>query len=122
MLTKILFTLLVIVGVMMFYRTKNMGAAGQQSQPEPEVKTTGVLSTRRLAYLLIGVLVAISISIYVYHWNQGNRIVNIKVTSDGGETVNYQARHKDIKGRSFVSLDGIQVTLGQSDRVERLQE
>ena len=121
MLTKILFTLIVIIGVALFYRNKNMSS--ESAQPKKAVtEAEGPLSTRTLAYGIIGLLVLLSCGIFAYHWNQGNQIVNIRVTSEGGNMVNYQAHHRDIKGRKFVSLDGIQVTLGESDRVEMLQQ
>ena len=77
-------------------------------------------STRAIAYVLIGILVAISVGVFFYKWQQDNRIVNIRVTTESGEVVNYQARHKDIDGRKFLSLKGVQVTLGTGDRVEML--
>ncbi|MGI9319332.1 MAG: hypothetical protein ACR2QW_18540 [bacterium] len=120
MLTKILFTLLVIIGVAIFYRNKSTATAvAAKAKP---VEAEGSLPTRTLAYILIGVLIAISASIFVYSRHQDNRIINIKVTSEGGDVVHYQARHRDIKGRNFKSLEGINVTLGQGDRVEMLSK
>ena len=121
MLTKILFTLLVIVGVAIFYRNKASTANAVQNSPA-RAEPDGTLSTRSLAYILIGVLVAISIGIFTYNRHQQNRIVNIKVTAETGEVTHYQARHRDIKGRQFTSLEGISVTLGQSDRIEMLNQ
>lgn len=115
MLIKILFTLIVIIGVGLFYRNKNSGA-------QKSAATSAALSTGLLAYIMVGVLVALSGGIYAYHWNQGNQIINIRVTPDNGEVVNYQARHRDVKGRKFVALSGVEVTLGDGDRVEMLPQ
>ena len=117
MLTKILFTIVVIVGVALFFRTKNETAAATEVPP-PTTETAP--STRAIAYALIGILVAISIGVFLYKWQQDNRIVNIRITTESGEVVNYQARHKDIDGRNFLSLQGVKVTLGAGDRVEML--
>ena len=127
MLTKILFTLLVIVGVVFFFRTKT-GSNPQTPQvdgrspvaltdatPKPGTRS---LSTRTIAYGMLTILAGISVIIFVLHSNSANRIVNIRVISDAGETTHYQARHKTIKGRKFETLDGKSVTLGESDRVE----
>ena len=118
MILKILFTIVVVVGVALFFRTKN-----ESDKPRAAVEPVadGAPSTRAVAYVLVGILVAISIGVFVYKWQQDNRIVNIRVTTESGEVVNYQARHKDIDGRRFVSLEGVSVTLGQGDRVEMLQ-
>lgn len=121
MLTKILFTLVVIIGVAIFYRNKSSQAVQPTKKTAP-VEADDSLPTRTLAYILIGVLIALSAGIFAYNWHQDNRIVNIKVTSEGGEVVNYQARHGAIKGRKFTSLDGINVTLGEGDRVEMLSQ
>lgn len=117
MLTKILFTIVVVVGVALFFRTKNEATASRETPP-PSKETAP--STRAIAYALIGILVAISIGVFLYKWQQDNRIVNIRITTESGEVVNYQARHKDIDGRNFLSLEGVKVTLGAGDRVEML--
>jgi hypothetical protein len=121
MLTKILFTLLVIIGVALFYRNKP-AAKTETSRGIPPPSQDSSLPTRTLAYILIGVLIAISIGIFAYNWHQQNRIVDIKVTSESGEVIHYQARHRDVDGRTFTSLEGINVTLGQSDRIEMLNK
>ncbi len=121
MLTKIVFTLVVIIGVALFYRNKQSGTQPTRTKPKPD-PPQGPPSTRALAYIMLGILVAISCAVFAYHWHRDNRIVNIRVTAEGSEVVHYQARHKDIKGRKFISLDGIQVTLGQGDRIEILHQ
>ena len=121
MLTKILFTLLVIIGVALFYRNKASTTKAVTNSPASN-ESDGTLSTRSLAYILIGILVAVSIGIFTYNRHQQNRIVDIKVTAETGEVIHYQARHRDIKGRQFISLEGINVTLGQSDRIEMLNQ
>jgi len=123
MLTKILFTIVVIIGVIIFFRNKQTSTAAARPRPAPitaVVEQGSSISTRTLAYGLIGALVAISLLVFVVSWHSSNRIVNIRVISDGGTSMNYQARHKSIKGRSFVTLEGTQVTLGESDRVEMI--
>ncbi|NKB75856.1 MAG: hypothetical protein GKR96_02150 [Gammaproteobacteria bacterium] len=132
MLTKILFTLLVIVGVGFFFRTKNQNLQENKNDSPLEKDTGNVtnlmnptkksLSTRTVAYLMIAVLVSISILIFVISSNNDNRIVNIRIIGESGETTNYQARHKTIKGRNFETLDGKMVTLGESDRVEMIEQ
>ena len=115
MLTKILFTIIVVIGVALFFRTKKhppgvreTAESGQGSAP----------STRTVVYVLLAVMVAVSVGVFVYKWQQDNRVIEIRVTTESGEVVSYRARHKDISGRSFLSLEGVQVTLGAGDRVE----
>jgi len=124
MLTKILFTIVVIVGVAIFYRNKaqHENEARLRARQSTGPEEAASLAPRTLAYILIGVLVAISIGVFAYSWQRNNKVVNIRVTGENGETVTYHAYQKDIKGRTFVSLGGSQITLGESDRVEMLQQ
>lgn len=126
MITKILFTVVIIIAVAIFYRQKADSAQANERANSragsPGDGTENALPTRTLAYALIGILIAISVAVFGWNWQQSNKIVNIRVTSDGGEVISYQARHSEIKGRSFTTLTGVDVTLGESDRVEMLQQ
>ena len=79
MLTKILFTLVVIIGVAIFYRNKGMQEQRSGAKPASE-QSDDSIPTRTLAYIMIGLLVAISIGVFAYNWQQNKRIFNIKVT------------------------------------------
>ena len=119
MLLKILFTLAVVLAVAVIFRVKNQP---QKSSP-PNAATDhsrGGVSSRAVIYTLLGLIISISILIFVLHWSDQRRIINIRVTDSQGETINYQAYRKTIKGRRFTTLDGVDVTLGASDRVEML--
>ncbi|MEM7195168.1 MAG: hypothetical protein AAF402_09475 [Pseudomonadota bacterium] len=122
MITKVLFTLLVIIGVSFYFRTKSTPAASAKKPVEPPTESETAVSTRSLAYIMIALLIAISMAIFIYKWQSDNRIVNIRVMSDSGIATTYQARHKSIKGRSFTTLDGTLVNLGESDRIEMIEE
>ena len=115
MLTKIFFTLLVIIIVAIVYRTKN---AQMSKQPAAAVEDSGSLSVRAIAYMIIGALVLISTAVFVFKYQADNEIINITVISEDGKRTVYQAKQKSIKGRQFVTLDQRQVTLGESDRIE----
>lgn len=119
MITKILFTIAVIIGVALFYRQKS--ATAQATKP-PRRTEDDAPSVRSLAYVLIGILIIISIGVFAYNWQENNRVITIRVTADGGNVVTYQAKQSDIKGRRFKTLTGLEVTLAESDRVEMLQE
>ncbi len=116
MLTKIVFTLLVMVVVALVFRNKHSG----RTAPEQTVSIEpGAFSTRAVAYGILGILVTISITVFIFSYHSDNRIVTIRVIAEDGISTIYQARQKFIKGRQFVTLDGTRVTLGQSDRIEK---
>ncbi len=131
MLTKIIFTLAVIIGVVLFFRTRPVGGGGGTGEGGGTGGAAGKtgggatqgasLSPRVLAYGVLGALAGISILFFVLHRRAENRIVTIRVISDGVATAHYRARHKSIAGRNFVTLDGARVTLGDSERMELIE-
>ncbi len=117
MLTKILFTLAVVVIVALVFHTKTRSTVREstkKAQIEARRKTN-----RLAAYGVIGVFILGGAGFFYYNWRVDNTIISIRVTS-GSETsaISYQAFRKDIKGRKFTTVDGRSVTLGDSDRVE----
>ena len=64
---------------------------------------------------------AISVTVFIVSYQSDNKIINILVIAEDGMSTLYQAKQKSIKGRRFVTLDGRQVTLGESDRIEIAQ-
>ena len=115
MLTKILFTLAVIIVVALYYRTKQAPKARSTKTREDDNVS---LSVRTVTYMLIGVLILLSATVFFFKYRSDNKIVNIRVVAEDGNSTLYQARQKTIKGRQFVTLDEKKVTLGESDRFE----
>lgn len=112
MLTKILFTIGVILVVILVFRTKSGRVEASPSA------TGGSLSVKTVTILIIVLLMAISSAVFVFQYRSDNRIVNIRVISADGTSTDYQALQKSIKGRQFTTLDERKITLGESDRIE----
>ncbi len=121
MLLKVLLTLAVILAVALIFRVKNQPRQASSTETEIEPTKSGV-SSRAVVYTILALIVSISILIFVLHWSEQHEIINIRVTNSQGELINYQAYKKDIEGRRFTTLDGVDVTLGTSDRVEMLDQ
>ncbi len=120
MLTKIIFTLAVIVIVALIFRTKTRPT--RLGNTTDNVKDSGGISARFVAYTLLALVIATSAMVFVLHWNEQHRIMNIQVTDSQGQSVTYQAYKKSIDGRRFTTLDDVAVTLGADDRIEILDE
>ena len=108
-----------MLAVAVIFRVKNQ----PQKLTPPGAATDrsgGGVSSRAVIYTLLGLIISISILIFVLHWSNQRQIINIRVTNSQGETTNYQAYRKSIEGRRFTTLGGIDVTVGASDRVEML--
>jgi hypothetical protein len=117
MITKILFTLLVIVGVALAFRQKSETRLKKKPPAKKPEGEKGIQS-KTVIYAILGLILAISTLLFVIHWQNQHEIVNIRVTDGSGNVVSYQAYKKSIDGRRFVTLDGREVALGDSDRVE----
>lgn len=116
MLTKILVTTLVILGVLLFFRIRSTGPAGHAHRVAAK-PARGARFGRMLAYGFAALLVLICAVWYLLHWQAQHRIVTIRVIGDSGMVV-YKAYTKDLDGSRIETLDGRTVILGDSERVE----
>lgn len=128
MLTKILFTALVVAIVYALYRFRArtgqlQGGRGEKPRPAAPVPRGGSRIGRIAAYSLVGLTVLISAGFYYLHWKEQHRIVMIRVI-DGrsGNATTYRAYKKSIEGNRFQSLDGKTVILGEAERVEMVED
>lgn len=126
MITKIFFTMLVIIIVGMIFRTQNQTRANRSPQQPKKATTTtdepSSLAPKTVAYMLIGLLIVVSGVVYYFSWSDANTLVKLRVISASGALSEYQAYRKDIKGRAFTSIGGVQIQLADSDRLEMLSE
>jgi hypothetical protein len=119
MLTKILFTLLVIIVVAVVFRHKTQSRVVTRQSPGDSTSDSGIgIQGKTIIYAILGLILVLSGLFFLLHWQDQHQIVNIQVTDSSGVTAAYQAYKKSIQGRSFVTLDGREVTLGSNDRVE----
>ena len=121
MLTKILFTALVIAVVYVVYRARSRTAASGPGRPRAVVEDNRF--GRFAAYGFIGVLILVSSVFYYLHWREEHRVISIRVIDgSSGEATTYRAYQKSIKdnGKRFESLDGRTVIVGDAERVEML--
>lgn len=125
MLTQILITVFVIVVVLLFTRMRKRAPAPGQS-----TRTAGTASGRSGAfsapaiagYSLVLVIVVGAMVLFYLQWQEANRVVTIQVVDTrSGEIVTYHAFRKDISGRTFRTVDGRNVSLGDADRMELIE-
>ena len=120
MLTKILFTAAVILVVALIYKGK-IASRIKTAPAKLEVEEKSV-PTAVIAYLIIGLIVAMAGFFYYLNWQEDHQVLSIKVINGtSGRTVTYKAMRKMMNGRRFETLDGRTVKLGESDRIEILE-
>ena len=120
MLTKILFTLAVILVVALVFRVKNTPAQAVKPAAAQTQNTQGGVPAAMVAYTLLGLVIAISALVFVLHWQDQHQVIDIQVTNSQGNALKYQAYKKAIEGRRFTTIDGVSVDLADSDRIEIL--
>lgn len=123
MITKIFFTMLVIIVVGMIFKSQGQSKNTEQEQQNKPLKKpdeTTSLAPKSVAYMLVGLLIIVSGVVYYFSWSDANQLVTLRVVSAGGTLSEYQAYRKDIKGREFTSIDGVHTQLADSDRLEML--
>ena len=116
MLTKILFTLAVILVVALVFRVKNTPVKPGATQTQ---NSKGGVSAAMVAYTLLGLVIAISALVFVLQ--DQHKVIDIQVTNSQGNALKYQAYKKAIEGRRFTTIDGVSVDLADSDRIEILE-
>ncbi len=122
MLTKILFTIAVIVVVLLVYQARFRPV----SQAVQKARSGAVFANKPskwVLYTVAGILALSSGVVYYFKWQSDNAVLTIRVINAQQEQpFSYKARQKDIKGRTFTTLDGRVVTLGDADRIELIDE
>ena len=122
MLTKILFTLAVIIVVYLVYRTKSAPPSKKRTKAQLAEAARQRRVVQIVAYAFIGIFAVVGGVIFLLNWWEDHRVIDIRVVNaNSGQTVTYQAYKKAIEGRRFTTVDGREVTLGDNDRVEMVE-
>ena len=112
MILKLLLMILMF-GIIWFFLTRKRRAQGDGADDDG-----GTLPVNK-KQLGIGIGVAMSIVaglIFALKWQSDQKIIVLQVVSPTETTV-YKARQKDIRDRSFITLDGLEISLGDDDRL-----
>ena len=88
--------------------------------PAPQAPTRPMPAwVRPAAYGFAALIVTGSVVWYYSAWQDGQRIVIIRVINTGsGQLATYQARKGSIDGRSFRTVDGFVVRVAAAERIE----
>lgn len=126
MLSKILFTLAVIIGVFAFVRLRQqrmlqrerppLHLMGGGEQPKAKTRRWGI---RGLAGVAVALMLAASGFLLYEYWRDANQVIQLTViNTTNGKTTGYSAYRGDISAREFTTLDGVLVILSEHDRIE----
>lgn len=120
MLNKILITVFVIALVATVSRWRTRRA----QVPIMHVETVRAARPppawlRPAAYALALLVVVSSVTYYFATWQDGQRVVIVRVINTGsGDVATYRVRKGTIDGRSFETTDGFSVRVADAERIE----
>lgn len=124
MIKQLLITLAVAAIVIVIARMKRgrsepRAAAGKPSAtPEPSSRTTSIV----VGYSLAAIMILATAGVSWMRYQEANSIVRVEVVDTrSGERTVYQVRRKNLGEREFRTVDGRVVSLGASDRMERIE-
>ena len=117
MITKILFTILIVVGVYIFTTHRRSAQV-----PRPRERAHAPQAQDRTVRLALWSFVALTelsgLAYAWWQWQAAHRILDIRVIGSGGEVTTYRAYKAEVRGRRFSTLDGREVTIADSERIE----
>ncbi|MCL1065750.1 hypothetical protein L2735_02875 [Shewanella olleyana] len=115
MLTKILVTLLVIVGAFAYLRS---GRGSKVSRSEALAVESSPFLSRAVIYAMIAVSMIASAGFWGWTWYDDNTVVEVTISSPvEAMSASYQVRKKDIEAQRITTVDGIQIRLSNQERI-----
>ncbi|MEZ9593820.1 hypothetical protein AB4298_04215 [Shewanella sp. 10N.261.52.F9] len=113
MLTKILITLLIIAGAMVYIRKpREKGVRASTKELGKNIKL------RIGAYILVSLSLTATAGYWYWDWSDGNKVVSVTIVSPiSDESVVYQVKKKDITSNELTTVNGIRIRLSNQERI-----
>lgn len=123
MITKILLTILVIVGAYALIKRQRINANKPTDKPSPENDPSKVSfdasDLRTGAYMFIAIMFMLGGYFYYERWQEDHQLLTIRLyNAESQHPVEYQVFRSQLNNRSFVTTDGIQVKVSDNERME----
>jgi len=124
MIGRILLTLAVIVIAYVFVRQRRLAEeAGNKPAAAKRDKVRYELSQdmRMAAYMFLVLMTGIGAAVYYFRWQDEHTVLTINLHRENqAQPVSYQVYKYQLQERSFTTIDGTQVTVAGSERMEVL--
>jgi len=120
MISKILLTLFVIIiaWLVITNRQRRMAAIASLPRAATPVQKQG-LNWRWGVYLFVILMILGSGLLLYMKWQDGYQVVTVQVIdTQSGRSVVYKARRMDVDERRFLTLDGREVSVADTERIE----
>ncbi len=124
MVTKLLFTVFVVIGVLVYFR-RRAGRRPRYAYPPPVMAKAPGPGIRWAAYGVIGIM-ALGSAGYVYlRWSESRRVVQVRVVNTNtGMVTSFRAYQGqvDLKAGRFTTIEGEEVHPATVERLELVPE
>lgn len=121
MLTKVLFTIAVVLAVVFFSRLRRRPGLDAPTANPPDA-ASGASSYGLMRWLAsaVVILMVAGAAFYLYlDWRGASEIVRVRVIDAGtGKSSEYEVYRGEIEDRSFRTVDGRRVILAETERME----
>ena len=128
MLSKILFTLIILITAFYFVRgrvladkNKNKQTSGQSTKQVRKEQGEFSSDLRFAAYTTVVLLVGLGGVLYYFRWQENHEVLTITLHRENqADPISYRVYRFQLQDRSFVTIDGTSVTVAASERMEVL--
>jgi hypothetical protein len=123
MLTKLLFTGLLIAAVVLWLRFRN-SPAKQQTASSRQIRQPDATAADTRQPLIVAIALALGLllitaSYFYLDWQAEHTEVQVRVVNTRtGEVSLYRAYQNQVHGRRFRSMDGIEISVSDVERIE----
>jgi uncharacterized protein HemX len=124
MISKILLTLFVILVAWLVIRQRQQRMQVIAQQAAPAQPAQGRNNYWKWAGYLLVVVMILGSALFLYgQWQERNQVVRVQVIDSlNGNRNEYRALRTDVRERGFRTLDGREVTVADTERIELLPE
>ena len=122
MLTKILITLLIIVGAVIFLRhKKSLNPPAPKVITVIETKPANIIQAniKLIALAVLSLTLLMGTAMLFINWQDDHRLYEIKVVNPQSGNIDiFEAYKKDLQGRSFTTVTGQRIKVSEWERLE----
>jgi cell division septal protein FtsQ len=119
MLTKIIFTLAVIVGCLWFASSKrNQELQSIENKPSKKESERKLLLTRSAFAFMFLMVLAAGVVVYLELRDDYETVTVHVINSETNARTSYEAQRQDVTENSFITLEGRKVFVADVERVE----
>ena len=120
MLGKIVLTAVVILIAVLVIKQQRLNADGDKKKPaRPSEEVEGASDLRFAAYAFLAMVLGLGAFVYYQNWRDDHTVLTVNLYRDGsGVPTTYEVYKYQLSNRSFVTLDGVQITVADNERME----